>query len=637
MLKIGASIKSGIAASLLISFFSFFSLPVQANDAQSDTRVLMQIAEYINVDYVEAIADGEVINEAEYSEMLEFSALAVEKSQALEGGEQALIVAKQLQQAVQNKANPAEIQPITVELRNLLMALSPAVTLPNELLAHEQVNVLYANNCASCHGATGGGDGPLAESLDPPPVDFTDPARAKNRSLVGLYDAVTNGIEGTGMAAYSNLDEQQRWSLAFYVGSLAFANQGLAQAVPAGMTTQDFINNSPETLIAKYPATDMAQIEQLRADPTPLFVSDDPLNIAKQQLNASLQSYKAGEYKQAQSLSVSAYLDGFELAENALSAYDSQLVRDIEKDMMNFRKLAGQADQQAALETVLASAVDKINQAQQMLSADTLSSSTLFSASLVILLREGLEALLVVLALVTVLVKTERKDAVKYVHAGWIVALLAGLGTWWAAQSLIEISGASREIMEGAGALLAAIVLFYVGFWMHSKSSAENWQAYIKNNIQRHLSRGTLWGLAGLSFIAVYREVFETVLFYQALLTQSADSESISIASGFVVGVLVLAIVAWAMIKFSMRLPITKFFAFSTYLMLILAFILTGKAVAALQEAAFISINALPVDFRASWLGIHPTWEGILAQLLVLLLSALLVFNVGPFGTKQTA
>jgi high-affinity iron transporter len=402
------------------------------------------------------------------------------------------------------------------------------------------------------------------------------------------------------------------------------------------MKLHQFVSNSPNTLAQQFPAVDSQVIEQLRVNPTPLFTTTNPLEMAKQQLRAAHHSYLNGDFKQAQALAVSAYLDGFEMVENALDAYDPQLRKDIEKSMMQFRQLTGQVQQQDALAQTLDTAITQLDRAQNMLSDDTLSDSTLFTASFIILLREGLEALLVVMALLTVLVKTQRRDAVKYVHGGWITAIAAGFGTWWIAQHLISISGASREIMEGVAALLAAAVLFYVGFWMHSKTHAAQWQAYIRDNIHRHLSTGTLWGIAGLAFIAVYREVFETVLFYQSLLTQAQPSQFMSITTGFLAGVVVLAAVAWVMIKFSMRLPIGKFFSFTTYLMLALSFVLMGKAVAALQEAALIAISPLPLNINISWLGIHATWEGILSQLLILLLSVFLLMGFKPFNQRRS-
>ena len=628
-----------ITTGLIISLMMMLSFihAAHANDAQSDTRQLMQIAEYVGADYSAAVANGEVINEAEYSEMTEFSALAVEKTRQLDNGQHALEAALKLQQAVTNKQNPDVIHAITVDLRNILIKLSPDVSLPSELLPIQQVKQLYQQNCSACHGVMGQGDGTLAASLDPTPTNFTDRDRAMNRSLIGLYDAITNGIEGTAMVALSHLDEKQRWSLAFYAGSLAFQDHTGMATVPTAMTIQDFVSNSPQTLLNKYPTLDDDTVAQLRSHPEPLFASNDPLAMAKQQLKVAHTSYLSGDYKAAQALAVSAYLDGFELAENALDAYDPQLRKDIEKSMMAFRQLTAQSEKQDDITALLEQTNHQLSQAQDLLSADTLSDSTLFTASLVILLREGLEAMLVVLALVTVLVKTERRDAVKYVHAGWFFALIAGVATWWAAQNLISISGASREIMEGVGALMAAVILFYVGFWMHSKTNAAAWQAYINQHVHRHLSKGTLWGLAGLSFIAVYREVFETVLFYQALLTQSAASQSMSIATGFVTAVVILGLLFWVFVKYSLRLPIRTFFTFSTYLMLALSFVLIGKAVAALQEADLISISSLPIDFALSWLGIYSTWEGLSAQLVIVMLSLLILMGIRPFGNKETA
>jgi high-affinity iron transporter len=213
--------------------------------AMSETdqiRQLMQIAEYVNVDYVEAVKDGQVINDGEYSEMLEFSTLAANKTQLLSGGASAHTTALALQHAIEDKRNPEDISPITLTLRQQLMELAPAVSLPAQLTSTEHTLRLFANNCMSCHGAKGHGDGPLALSLDPTPTDFTELERANKRSLVGLYDAISNGIDGTAMVAMSHLTEQERWSLAFYVGSLAYPNGQDAAKLPKGISPQTFIS-----------------------------------------------------------------------------------------------------------------------------------------------------------------------------------------------------------------------------------------------------------------------------------------------------------------------------------------------------------------------------------------------------------
>jgi len=604
-----------------------------------ETRQILQLAEYIAVDYPAAVNKGKISNKDEFVEMQQFANLIVDKISNLPNDNSKLIsLSLALQQAVNNKDNSAKIQNISQAIRQQLLALSPALVLPKHLLAKEQTQVLFKENCAMCHGNTGRGDGNLARTLSPQPTNFTDQSRALNRSLLGLYDAVTNGLDGSAMRSFANLSERQRWSLAFYVGGLAFKNQPNAQEIsqekngdkmPAlSINLANWINNNPSNLIQQNNNISLKQIMALRSDPAPLFKQNKaPLQTTKRNLLAAVSAYNANEFTQAQTLVVSAYLDGFELIENNLDAHDSVLRKSIESQLLNFRNLLSITGQQTKINSELAKIMSQLQLAEQALTINTLSNNSMFSAALVILLREGLEALLVVIALATVLMKTKRQDALKYLHFGWISALIAGFFTWWAAENLIDISGASREVMEGTAALLAALVLFYVGYWMHSKTQASQWQSYIKHHVNRHLGAGTLWGIASLAFISVYREVFETVLFYQSLLTQTSTTQMSVVVSGFLTGVAILAIIAWLMIRYSVKLPLTKFFSVSAYFMLILAFILTGKGIAALQEAAIIGLSPFPINISISWLGVAATWQGILAQGIIIMLTLLLMFK----------
>ena len=160
-----------------------------------------------------------------------------------------------------------------------------------------------------------------------------------------------------------------------------------------------------------------------------------------------------------------------------------------------------------------------LDQAEATLAPETASDASTFLGAFTILLREGLEALLVVIAMIAFLRKAERTEALPYVHGGWVGALAAGAGTWAVATYAIGISGASRELTEGFGSLLAAAILLSVGIWMHGKSQAEEWRRYIREKMHGALSRGSAWFLFGLAFIVVYREVFETILFYAARWT----------------------------------------------------------------------------------------------------------------------
>lgn len=587
-------------------------------------RQLAQLAEYIGVDYSGAVANGVIINDGEYSEMAEFGALLVDKtSDSAHPATIDPLIAEQaraLQAAIGNKADPQTVSELGAELRASLLALMPQLLLPRQLLPEAEVTALFQENCSACHGMSGHGDGPMAAQLAPTPTNFQDKQRANNRSLLGLFDAISNGIADTAMPSFTQFKAQQRWSLAFYVGSLAYQAAPVTATTDAAISLQQLVNISPGQLMASLPAQRRAAVESLRANPQQLFAQQSsPLSVAREHLNEAISAHQQGDYNNAVNLAVSAYLDGFELVESSLDTRDPELRKVIEVNMMNLRHLLSKPQLSGELDQAMALTLQQLDDAEQLMNGSTLSATTLFTASFVILLREGLEALLVVIALITVLVKTHRRDALKYVHLGWIGALLAGGATWLAARSLISISGAGREVMEGGAALLASVVLFYVGIWMHSKTHAAHWQAYIQRHINSHLTQGTLWGLAGLSFIAVYREVFETVLFYEALLTQATVSQYGQVVGGLLGGVVSLALIAWVLIRFSVKLPIGKFFSSTTYLLLALSFVLMGKGIAALQEASVVAISPLPFSFEFDWMGIKSTWQGVLAQAAILL------------------
>jgi len=241
-----------------------------------------------------------------------------------------------------------------------------------------------------------------------------------------------------------------------------------------------------------------------------------------------------------------------------------------------------------------------------------------FIGALTILLREGLEALLVVVAMLAFLKKAERHDVVTYVHAGWIAALAAGGITWAVATYLVGVSGASRELTEGFSSLFAAVVLLGVGMWMHQKSVAGRWQVYLKEKLSAALNKRTAWFLFSLAFVAVYREVFETVLFYAALWT---EGNGLPLLAGLGTGAALLALLAVVLLRTSSRLPISQFFAASSLLVAVLAVVLAGKGIAGLQEAGLLHVSPVAVP-RVDLLGIYPSWQTLLAQLSVLLVVA---------------
>ncbi len=363
----------------------------------------------------------------------------------------------------------------------------------------------------------------------------------------------------------------------------------------------------------------------LRHHPETFYDNQSNLAFAKKRLLDSLSSYQKNQAKQAYQYAVEAYLEGFELVEQNINAFDKKLRLKIEQSMTELRNLIRAEKPASDIEQAINQIISDLEEADRLLGSKSLSGSEAFASAFFILLREGLEALLIVAALIAFLVRTEQKEAVKYLHFGWIAALASGVLTWWVSASLIAISGASREVTEGVGAIVAMVVLLYVGFWMHDKTSAAKWKQFIDHNMQKALGSGALWTITGLSFIAVYREAFETILFYQALWAQSDEAGKTMGFSGFVSAVAVLAVLAFFIMRFSVRLPLRQFFSITSGLMFVLAIIFAGKGIAALQEAGLIA--SYQVDFyRIDLLGIYPNIQGLGIQAMLILV-ALFLWN----------
>jgi high-affinity iron transporter len=162
-----------------------------------------------------------------------------------------------------------------------------------------------------------------------------------------------------------------------------------------------------------------------------------------------------------------------------------------------------------------------LDRADAVLSNGSLSPNTAFVSSLLILLREGLESILILSAIVAFVIKTGRRDALPYIHLGLLGAVGVGAVTWGIARYTLSISGANREMTEGITALLAAVMLLYVGWWLHSRSNAQAWNRYVREQLSTALAKHTLWTMAGISFLVVYRELFEMILFYETLWSQA--------------------------------------------------------------------------------------------------------------------
>jgi len=603
-----------------------------------DIQQLLQLIDYVGVDYSHAVADGAVINPGEYAEMQDFTAGITQQVHDLPPGTARTGLQQQanrLAAQVAAKVAPVEISALTRAMRLAVIDSYKVTVIPRQVPDLERGAVLYREQCAGCHGADGNGKGPQAAGLEPPPIDFRDPDRYAQRTLYGLYNTITQGVAGTAMRSYHELSVEDRWALAFYVGGFGAGEvsvdtiEGLLTdpALASLLKVQKLTVTTPAEARRDFGAVGERLMAWLRTHPALLFDVQSPLQFSRHRLDDVAAAYHQRHNKRAYRLAVEAYLEGFELVEQGLNAVDAELRVNIENAMTALRGSIRNGVPEAALDADIVHIKGLLDTAAERLQERNLSGAAAFTSAFFILVREGLEALLVVAALAAFLVKTEHRNSMRYLHFGWVGALVVGFLTWLASVSLIEISGASRELTEGVAAITATVVLFYVGFWLHDKTNAAQWKQFIETNVHRALNAGTLWGLAGLSFIAVYREVFEMILFYQALWVQTDAAGKSMMLSGFGTGAGVLVVLAWVIMRYSARLPLRQFFSFTGILMFVLALVFAGKGVAALQEAGYIPVN--PVSFpRIDLLGIYPNLQGLLLQLGLLLLALFLWYGL---------
>jgi high-affinity iron transporter len=608
--------RSRFSTCLSLVLLSLFSVGVCAAPAE-DAAQALHVLDYVGADYPATVADGKVIDDAEYREQAEFLAAlkgmiaelpAKAERAELEQGVAALV------SAVNQKQDGAQVARQARQLGAKLAVAYEVSQAPVITPDPARGAPLYAQHCAVCHGDAGAGDGPAGIGLSPPPANLRDAARLDRLSLYDIYTTLGLGIDGTEMPAFADqLDDRQRWDVATYIaGFSADAATGRDKAY----NLADLARQTPAEVSASEGPQGAASFRAQRAQPPQ--VQRGPaqlLDYTSATLDKSLAAYQSGDREQAYDLSVAAYLEGFELVESSLDNVDATVRKDTEKALMAYRQSLqdGLPAEQAAQK--LADAKAKLKASAQLLGSSGLSTSLSFISGLLILLREGLEAILVLAAILAFLRNTSQQSAVRSVNVGWGLALLAGLGTWALAAYVIDVSGSQRELLEGATALFASVMVLWLGVWMHDRRHAAAWQDYIKSSL---VGGGGRFGFAVLAFFSVYRELFEVILFYETLWLQAGPAGHNPVLAGGATALVLLVGLAWVILRGSAKLPLTLFFGINAALLCALSVVFAGHGVKALQEAGIFGTRPVPF-FDFDWLGIHADAYSLGAQAIALL------------------
>src|SRR6266540_4255094 len=495
------NVPFGLIVALSIAGCAHPAPPPAAVADGGDAQRLVTLADYVGGDYAGAVRDGRVLDDSEYQEQLKFAADARALAKGLQADAPLLGALAEVEQLVRTKADPDRVRKACRVAREAAIARFGLETMPFERPNLVQAQVLYAESCATCHGATGNADTERARTLNPVPARFKDPRRLGELSPYRIYNTLTFGVPGTAMASFETLSPEDRWNLAFFVFRLG--HEGDPVGSPVAMTLgQMALLTDHEVLEAlraernPAPQTALAWVRREAAFTEP--PAGAGIERARALVRRAVETYAAGHAVEGDRLAIDAYLQGFEPLEPRLRARDAAGTREIESAFHGLR--AAMAGGESA---------HRVRTRGQAL---------------------------------------DRR--------------LAGLGE------------------TGRPA-----VPFSVSFWMISKVESRHWMAYLREQLERGLSRRSLYVLSGLAFLAVYREAAETILFTQALLLESEAQRS-QVWAGALAGLLAVVATALVMNRTVRRLPLGPFFAFSSLLLCGLAVSFAGSGIYGLVAAA---------------------------------------------------
>lgn len=601
---------------LAYSALPISSAPAQSSAAQLEPKVkkIVMMLNIVKKEYEAGIANGEIINAAEYEESKVFLEQAFERYQSISASGKNPQDAETLEdsfnnliQSIKDKNDASKIN-LAVNginsglLKDFDIKLNEAPTQPVSL---ENGRLIYLSNCRLCHGIAGQGDGPLASQFDPKPAALADPELTGDAATKPFdnFQIISVGIANTGMVGWADqFSESELWDVTYFIRT--FSNESVKlPLMAAGLAGND--------------ANDVSkQVEAVIAEIRGL-------------LKQSLSAYKNNNGKEAAELAFDSYL-AYETLESGLIGKKKELGLKLES---SFGRIQAEIKRQASLELI-----EKINGEINANLSEALTVLTekmgfagLFIQSFSIIVREGFEAIHIIAALIAFLIKSRNEDKLKSIYTGAIAGIIASFITAYVVNELLHLSAASQETLEGWIMLFAVVVLFWVSYWLVSKIEAQKWQSYITSKMRQAIGTGSVFTLGLVSFLSVYREGFETVLFYKALYLYAGTSTA-GIIPGFLVGSVVLAGIYYLINQLGVRVPIKWFFIVTSVFLYYMAFTFMGKGLHELQMGEALSMTPAQFAPSISWLGMYPTWETFLGQMI--LVAAYVFALIYTFGIK---
>ena len=548
-------------------------------------------------EFQEGVSDGMVVIEPEYKESKIFLEQAAERYSRTSGeienqekatrinrhfSELSIMIEKKVDsQKVWEKVNHLNSQLITI----FGIKINKVPVTPISLTNGKKI---FEINCAKCHGLTGNGDGPDAKNHNPSPAVLSNPKLTGDKNTVAYdnFEVINVGIANTAMKSWTGiLSEAQIWDVTYYLRTFSNTNVQLPPAnlemgEKSGYEKPDQIVNKIRNLLAK-----------------------------------SLNKFKNGENEEAADIAFDAYLT-YEKIEPSIITRDKPLGLKLESAFGRYRGAIKEATPLDNVEKIQSEIYLDLSKALELVKNEV-SFSGLFIQSFSIIVREGFETILIIAALISFLRKSKNDAHVKNIHIGVIVGILASFFTAYAVHEVLKLNMASQELLEGWIMLVSVVILFSVSYWLVSNIDNKKWQQYINKKMHGALSQGNTFALSAVAFISVYREGFETVLFYKALFLYAGETTG-GILPGFLTGCVMLAGIFYLVNYLGMRIPIKWFFGFTSVLLYYMAFTFLGRGIHELQMGEQFSMTAAEFLPNISWLGMYPTWETFIGQAILL-------------------
>jgi high-affinity iron transporter len=583
--------------------------------AQTQPQVVRRLATTARLaadEYRLGVSGGRVVLPAEVDEAKLFLTEARKAAAALPAG-LADSTATRLDRIIALIATTADPDSVGSSVERLVVSLGQrlGVTLdevPAEAPSLARGGEIYRSSCQSCHGIRGGGDGLAARGLEPAPTRLADSMLLADSSPLDFYRRVTIGVAGTAMPSYeSTLSSDDRWAVALYASTLRLPSPSGSPAArwrDFALTAQMSDAALRDSLGGGLSRVATVRMTTAGASHRATFVT------VRRRLDSALALAREGKAEAARGAALDAYM-AFEVVERTLRVKDAALVQRLEAGFARTREETGRPAELVAARAELELALAR---AERTVGA-SLSPLSLFVQSFILLVREGIEAILVIGALLTFLVKVGAAHRKREIHWGVISAIGLSLLTAVGIETVFRLSPAHQEALEAVTMVLAAGTLFFVSYWLLSKMEVARWSKFVKSRMASALTNRSALALASVAFLAVYREGFETVLFYKALaLSGGHHAVALPIGWGIGAGTLVLSAVNFAINRFGIRLPLKPFFAVTGAFLYFMAFSFAGTAIAELQEGGFAPMTPIRWLPRLPLLGLYPTVEGILVQ-----------------------